>query len=243
MSRAANVLPEKNHLRNVTASKRDSAAGDVAVDQLVPIAGPPRRIVQFNYEWRIGNYRRGAMKEELLRSQPFSSKDPQRCKWMLELFPHGSPDVYNQGYASVFLILKECRPDDHIVSATVQFGIRKFGPEIKDVYFEPSEVDFEKDRRFGLVRFMTQSEIFNKENNFLHHDSMTVLCDVKILNALDIPGGSTPPPPLQHNSTLKRTSSFGNAKNFFLRSSQRRTAEDRPILHSDAGSHVVSLPG
>jgi hypothetical protein len=41
---------------------------------------------------------------------------------------------------------------------------RKFGAEIKDVYFEGSDVDFEKDRRFGLVRFMTQSEIFDKDN-------------------------------------------------------------------------------
>jgi hypothetical protein len=55
-------------------------------------------------------------------------------------------------------------PENHIVSATVQFGIRKFGAEIKDVYFEGSDVDFEKDRRFGLVRFMTQSEIFDKDN-------------------------------------------------------------------------------
>ena len=146
--------------------RADSAdnSSTVQLEQLMPISAPPRRIVQFNYEWRIGNYKRGAMKEEVLRSQPFSSKDPQRCKWILELFPHGSPDVYNQGYVSVFLILKECLPENHIVSATVQFGIRKFGPEIKDVYFEGSDVDFERDRRFGLVRFMTQAEMFEKND-------------------------------------------------------------------------------
>ena len=46
----------------------------------------------------------------------------------------------------------------------MQFGIRKFGPEIKDVYFEGSDVDFERDRRFGLVRFMTQAEMFEKND-------------------------------------------------------------------------------
>jgi hypothetical protein len=39
----------------------------VQLDQLAPISVAPRRIVQFNYEWRIGNYKRGAMKEEVLR--------------------------------------------------------------------------------------------------------------------------------------------------------------------------------
>ena len=58
--------------------RADSAdnSSTIQLEQLMPISAPPRRIVQFNYEWRIGNYKRGAMKEEVLRSQPFSSKDP-----------------------------------------------------------------------------------------------------------------------------------------------------------------------
>lgn len=187
-------------------SVRTVDTGDM--DHLVPIAAPPRRIVQFNYEWRIGNFKRAAMKEEVLRSQPFSSKDPQKCKWILELYPHGSPDVYNQGFTSVFLILKECFPDNHTVSVSVQFGIRKFAPEIKDVYFEASDVDFERDRRFGLVKFMSHAELFEKENHFLHHDSMTILCDVKIINAFESASPPPPLPPARSTSFFKRTSSF-----------------------------------
>ncbi|XP_055346150.1 speckle-type POZ protein-like [Paramacrobiotus metropolitanus] len=216
-------------------SIRTAETGDM--DHLVPIAAPPRRIVQFNYEWRIGNFKRAAMKEEVLRSQPFASKDPQKCKWILELYPHGAPDVYNQGYTSVFLVLKDCFPESHIVAVTVQFGIRKFGPDIKDVYFEASDVDFEKERRFGLIKFMAHPELFEKENHFLHHDSATILCDVKITNAFE---SSTPPPPLPppRETFIKRTASFGSPKNFFRSSTQKRH-DERPILQSDIHSNSV----
>ncbi|OQV23256.1 putative Protein roadkill [Hypsibius exemplaris] len=225
--------------------RADSADNSIIQSEHVPISAPPRRIVQFNYEWRIGNYKRGAMKEEVLRSQPFSSKDPQRCKWILELFPHGSPDVYNQGYVSVFLILKECQPENHVVLATVQFGIRKFGQEIKDVYFEGSDVDFEKDRRFGLVRFMTQAEMFEKDGmgQFLHHDSATILCDVKILNAFE---SGTPPPSQSSAGFIKRTSSFGSPRNFFaakMTPKRQVTGDERHLLASSEPSSHSGMSG
>ncbi|XP_054270960.1 speckle-type POZ protein B-like [Macrosteles quadrilineatus] len=136
---------------------------------------------KFNFLWTISNFSYCNQKTgEHIKSPLFSSKCNDTEKWCLRLNPRGQ-DEESKNYISIYLFLATSKKLE--VMARFKFSIvNGFGKVVKETESQRA-YRFVYGKDWGFKKFIKRDTFFDKENQVLKDDKLTIFCEVSIVTA------------------------------------------------------------
>lgn len=123
-------------------------------------------------EWEIQNFSFLSVGEYISSSRFYVGTE-----WMIQLYPDG---IYKSGYVSVFLENMSA----HEVNAELSFSILNHDRDkchsLKVAKIIPGERG-----GAGFSKLISREDLLKKENNLLPNDTLTLLCELRVLEALE----------------------------------------------------------
>lgn len=137
-------------------------------------------IFTFEYVWTIKNF--GFYREKLASSTFSSGLSDINDKWCLYLYPKVMVD--NQEYVSIQLKLLAC--SEEITEIITQYKIsilKSLNKEANIKCSEGPQIFSESNTVVQLKRFIKREDLFDQtwESNYIKNDTLTILCEIKIL--------------------------------------------------------------